>query len=71
MFRHFVPQNDKRKFSLMFTIDQAYKKAVKIMVNKYKIADKVAEINSIYSEVHEYCIDYLTDEPVDYSVTTT
>ena len=55
----------------MFTIDQAYKKAVKIMVNKYKIADKVAEINSIYSEVHEYCIDYLTDEPVDYSVTTT
>jgi len=41
------------------------------MVNRYKIADKVVEVTSIYAEVHEYCTDYLTDEPADYSVTTT
>lgn len=41
------------------------------MVNKYKIADKVVEVTSIYYEVHEYCADYLTDEPADYSITTT
>ena len=41
------------------------------MVNRYKIADKVVEVTSIYAEVHEYCSDYLTDEPADYSVTTT
>lgn len=41
------------------------------MVNRYKIADKVVEVTSIYDEVHEYCADYLTDEPADYSVTTT
>ena len=41
------------------------------MQNRYKIADKVVEINSIYEEVHKYCSDYLTGEPADYSVTTT
>ena len=41
------------------------------MTKKYKIADKVVEVKSIYVEVHEYCADYLTDEPADYSVTTT
>ena len=41
------------------------------MVNRYKIADKVVEVTSIHAEVHEYCSDYLTDEPADYSVTTT
>ena len=41
------------------------------MVNRYKIADKVVEVKSIYVEVHEYCADYLTDEPADYSITTT
>lgn len=41
------------------------------MVNRYKIADKVVEVTSIYAEVHEYCTDYQTDENVDYSVTTT
>ena len=41
------------------------------MVNKYNIANKVVEINSIFGEVHEYCIDYLTGELADYSVTTT
>ncbi len=41
------------------------------MVNRYKIADKVVEVTSIYAEVHEYCTDYQTDENADYSVTTT
>lgn len=41
------------------------------MVNRYKIADKVVEVNSIYDEVHAYFADYLTDNPADYSVTTT
>ncbi|MBP1534306.1 MAG: hypothetical protein IK999_09300 [Ruminococcus sp.] len=41
------------------------------MVNRYKIADKVVEVKSICAEVHEYCTDYLTDEPADYSITTT
>ncbi len=41
------------------------------MVNRYKIADKVVEVNSIYAEVHKYCADYQTDEPADYSVYTT
>ena len=38
------------------------------MVNRYKIADKVVEICSVYDEVHEYCSDYLTDENADYSI---
>ena len=42
-----------------------------MMTRKYKIADKVVEVTSIYAEVHEYCTDYLMDEPADYSVTTT
>ena len=42
-----------------------------MMTRKYKIADKVVEVTSIYAEVHEYCAEYLTDEPSDYSVTTT
>ena len=41
------------------------------MVNRYKMADKVVEVTSIYAEVHEYCADYQTDENADYSVTTT
>ncbi len=41
------------------------------MVNRYKIADKVVKVTSIYAEVHEYCTDYLTDEPADYSITIT
>ncbi|MBR1664330.1 MAG: hypothetical protein IJ696_08395 [Ruminococcus sp.] len=41
------------------------------MVNRYKIADKVVEVTSIYDEVHKYCADYQTDENADYTVTTT
>ena len=42
-----------------------------MITRKYRIADKVAEISSLYEEVHEYCADYLTEENADYSVTTT
>ena len=42
-----------------------------MITRKYKIADKVVEVTSIYAEVHEYCTDYLTDEPADYSLITT
>lgn len=42
-----------------------------MITRKYKIADKVVEVNSIYDEVHEYCSDYQTDDQADYSVTTT
>lgn len=39
------------------------------MVKKrYKIANKVVEINSMYNEVHDYCYDYITDEEVDYYI---
>ena len=31
----------------------------------------MVKVTSIYDEVHEYCTDYQTDEPADYSVTTT
>lgn len=41
------------------------------MTKKYKIADKVVEVTSIYDDVHKYCADYQTDEPADYSVITT
>ena len=42
-----------------------------MITRKYKIADKVVEVTSIYNEVHEYCSDYLTDENADYSVSLT
>ena len=41
------------------------------MVSRYKIADQVAEVSSIYDAVHEDCADYRTDEPADYSVSVT
>ena len=41
------------------------------MIRRYKIADKVAEINSIYEQVHNYCADYQTDEKADYYVSIT
>lgn len=42
-----------------------------MIARKYKIAEKVVEISSLYSKVHDYCADYLTDEPADYTVTVT
>lgn len=40
-----------------------------MITKNYKIADKVVEISSINNDVHDYCADYLTDEPADYTVT--
>ena len=41
------------------------------MIKKYKMADKVIEVTSIYDRVHEYCKDYLTDEKADFSIEIT
>ena len=41
------------------------------MTKKYKIAEKVIKVTSIYEKIHIYCKDYLTDEPADFSVCIT
>ena len=42
------------------------------MKQVYKIADKIIEIDSLYTRVHEYCKDYLVpDQAFDFSVKTT
>lgn len=41
------------------------------MKNRYKIAGSVAEINSLYPDVHKYCAEYQTSEFADYTVTVT
>lgn len=41
------------------------------MVAKYRFAGRVAEIHSVYEDVHRYCADYLTDEAPDFSVNIT
>ena len=40
-----------------------------MMTKKYKIAEKVIEITSLHTDVHEYCKDYLSDGAADFSVT--
>ena len=42
-----------------------------MIINRYKLADKVVEVNSLYKQVHDYCKDYTTSEPADFSVTIT
>ena len=42
-----------------------------MMTKKYKIAERVVEINSLYEKVHNYCRDYETDETADFSVSIT
>lgn len=37
---------------------------------RYRIANKVVEINSIYDEVHKYCAEYQTEDVADYSITS-
>ena len=39
-----------------------------MFTGKYKMADKVIKVTSMYEKVHDYCRDYLTDEPADFSV---
>ncbi|MBQ8922071.1 MAG: hypothetical protein IJ060_07925 [Oscillospiraceae bacterium] len=41
------------------------------MTGRYKIADKTAEITSVYDTVHSLCAAYRTDEKADYAVVTT
>ena len=43
----------------------------KMFTGKYKMADKVIEVTSIYERVHDYCKEYETDEQADFSVMTT
>lgn len=42
-----------------------------MFTGRYKIAEKVIEVTSIYEKVHEYCMDYTTDEVPDFSIDTT
>ena len=39
-----------------------------MFTNRYRIAEKVIEITSIYQRVHELCADYVTDDACDFSV---
>ncbi|MBR4733611.1 MAG: hypothetical protein IK081_12675 [Lachnospiraceae bacterium] len=41
------------------------------MTRRYKIAGKVVEVTSMHNMVHDYCADYVTEDPADYSVVTT
>ena len=38
---------------------------------KYKMANCVIEVTSIYDKVHNYCQDYETEEPADFSIEIT
>lgn len=40
-----------------------------MFTDNYKFADKTVEVNSIYGKVHDYCKEYRTDDPADFSVT--
>lgn len=41
------------------------------MTKKYKIAEKMIEITSLYPDVHEYCKDYAAEEEPDFTISTT
>lgn len=42
-----------------------------MITNKYRIADRIIEVTSIYTDVHEYCKDYIADGTAEFSVATT
>ena len=42
-----------------------------MMTRKYKIADKLIEVTSLYPDVHEYCKDYAAEGVPDFSVEIT
>ena len=42
-----------------------------MLTNKYEFAGKTVEVNSLNKAVHDYCADYLSDAPADFSITTT
>lgn len=62
----------------MKNTDYLYKDGMRIvcigetlMITKnYRIADHVVQICSLYQEAHDYCSEYRTDEPAEYTVTT-
>lgn len=41
------------------------------MTKKYRIADRLIEITSLYPDIHEYCKDYAADGVPDFSVRIT
>ncbi len=41
------------------------------MKGKYKIADKIIEIDSLYQDVHDYCQDYRSEGTADFTVIIT
>ena len=41
-----------------------------MITKKYKMAEKVIEVSSLYEKVHNYCKGYETDEAADFSVST-
>ena len=42
-----------------------------MMTRKYKIADKLIEVTSLYPDVHEYCKDYAAEGVPEFSVEIT
>lgn len=42
-----------------------------MLTDKYDFAGKTVEVNSLNEAVHKYCAVYISDGPVDFSVTTT
>ena len=42
-----------------------------MITGRYKFADKVVEVHSLYEEVHHYCKDYRSEDPIDFEVTMT
>lgn len=39
-------------------------------IKAYKIADTVFAINSLHDKVHELCKDYLSEEPIEFTIKT-
>lgn len=42
-----------------------------LFTGRYRFADKVVEVNSLYEDVHRYCAFYRTDAPAELIVTIT
>ncbi len=42
-----------------------------MMTGRYRFADKIVEVHSLFEQVHLYCKDYQTDGPYDFAVEIT
>ena len=42
-----------------------------MITGRYRFAEKTVEVHSLFGQVHEYCKDYQTDGPYDFTVTVT